>query len=246
MGFLNKIFKKADEPAPIDKTQLDVYPMIKDGHWPHLNRVKSFPLVTNGGGQPELAVIFAQDAGDGLEYLTTDDLQDQPVNDQYKKWQSNIDHYPFKLEAIFPELQNRVLFASGTLHASEKVFSAAFLEQACKALNTDKLVISIPRRSYLMVTSYHEDFNMMENFFRYHFDAWGHNDGTEPVTEMVFIADKNKLQYAVPLGFRINVYEKDGQFKLSYSTTDDLFDENNQINFQAIMEKKKIPVTLPV
>ncbi len=34
------------------------------------------------------------------------------------------------------------------------------------------------------------------------------------------------MQYR--LGFRINLYEKDGQTKLVYSTMDDLFDENDR------------------
>jgi hypothetical protein len=44
------------------------------------------------------------------------------------------------------------------------------------------------------------------------------------------------------LGFRINLYERDGQFKLVYSTLDELFNENGQIDFQSIMERNKIPV----
>lgn len=43
----------------------------------------------------------------------------------------------------------------------------------------------------------------------------------------------------------MNRYEKDGQRKLVYSTMADLFDEKDQINFQKIIGKNKIPVTLP-
>jgi hypothetical protein len=87
---------------------------------------------------------------------------------------------------------------------------------------------------------------MLENFFYFHFVAFREEDyGNEVITEMVFVADANKVEYAVPLGFRMNLYEKDGQRKLVYSTMDELFDEKGQVNFQKIIEKNKIPVTLP-
>ncbi len=69
--------------------------------------------------------------------------------------------------------------------------------------------------------------------------------GNEVITEMVFVADDQKVVYAVPLGFRINLYEKDGKTKLVYSTMDDLFDENDQINFQQIIERNKLKILYP-
>lgn len=97
-----------------------------------------------------------------------------------------------------------------------------------------------------MLTSYHEDFLTLEAFFHLHFIAFREEDyGNEVITEMVFVANRDKLQYAAPLGFRINMYEKDGQRKLVYSTMDELFDENDQINFQKIIEKNKVPISLP-
>jgi hypothetical protein len=113
-------------------------------------------------------------------------------------------------------------------------------------LNTDKLIISAPRRRCLMITSYHEDFQMLETFFQLHFIAYREEDyGNEVITEMVFVADDKKVEYAIPLGFRINLYEKDGKTKLVFSTMDDLFDENDQINFQQIIEKNKLKILYP-
>jgi len=247
MGFFDKLFKKqVAEPAAeeIDKSKVPVYPMIKRADWKGIDLVRSNSFL-NIGDKPELAIVFAQDAGDRFLYMTESDLQSPSVIENFKSWQKNIDAYPYEI-VLAASLGNRVFTASGEDHSAEKVLSPAFLAEACRALNTDRLVISIPRRRCLMVTSYYEDFPTLENFFRLHFLAWGEEDyGNEQISEMVFLADRNNIEYAVPLGFRINVYEKDGQFKLVYSTMDDLFNENDQIDFQKIMERSKMPITLP-
>ena len=245
MGFFKKIFgKPTPETSPIEKDKVPVYPMIKDARWQGTSLAVHYPFVKLGDNL-DLAIVFPQDAGDRFEYLTPHDLHNEAIKNNFEKWQSNIDQYPFEIES--PEqLKNRIIFASGQDHSAEKILSSAFLAEACRVLNTDKLIISTPRRRCLMITSYHEDFLMLETFFHLHFIAYREDDyGNEVITEMVFVADNKKVEYAVPLGFRINMYEKEGQRKLVYSTMDDLFDENDQINFQKVIEEKKIPVIYP-
>ncbi|NML23107.1 hypothetical protein HHL16_19675 [Pseudoflavitalea sp. G-6-1-2] len=249
MGIFKKLFGKTSAPSTpppspvssVEKDKVPVYPMIKDAGWQALQHAAHLPFVKIGDTL-NLAIVFPQDAGDRFEYITNADLNNEAIKENHKKWQANIDQYPFELE-ISQHLNKRVVFASGNDHSSEKIFSAEFLAAACKALNTDKLIISAPRRRCLMITSYHEEFQLLETFFHLHFIAWHEDDyGNEPITEMVFVADAGKVQYAVPLGFRINMYEKDGQRQLVYSTMDDLFAENGQINFQKIIERNKVPV----
>jgi len=247
VGFFDKLFKK-QEPVPvaqeIDKTQVPVYPMIKSADWRGIAHATSQPFVTVEG-QLNLAIVFAQDAGDRFEYITPPDLQKPGVQENFDRWQGNIDNYPYEI-VLSKAFDNQVATSSGEDHSAEKILSSAFLAEACEALKTDKLLISIPRRRCLMITGYYGDFNLLEDFFRLHFNAWKEDGyGNEVITEMVFLADKDKVTHAVPLGFRINVYEKDGQYKLTYSTMeDDLFEKVEQINFQNIMERRKIPVTL--
>lgn len=248
MGLFKRLFGKQAQPAPeireIEKDKVAVYPMIKSAEWKGTLRVKHLPFVTLEG-HLDLAIVFAQDAGDRFMYVTEEDLQDPAVKANFDQWQANIGNYPFEIE-ISERLDNRVIFASGEDHSSEKILSKEFLEQACKTLNTDKLIISVPRRRCLMITSYYEEFALLESFFHLHFIAWREEDyGNEVITEMVFVADRNKVEYAVPLGFRMNMYEKDGQRVLSYSTMDGLVDETGQINFQKIIERNKVPVVFP-
>ena len=83
-------------------------------------------------------------------------------------------------------------------------------------------------------------FPNLENFFFSHFSIWrATNLDDEIITEMVLIAEKDCITHVVPLGFRMNMYEKDGKRVLDYSTMDDLGDK---IDFQQIIENKKIAV----
>lgn len=248
MGFLKKLFGKSEttttKSPDLEKDKVPVYPMIKDARWKGMPYAVNYPFVKLND-TTDLAIVFAQDAGDRFEYITKADIDNEAIKENFNKWQQNINNYPFEIEGA-EDLKDRIIMASGEDHSSEKILSPAFLVEACKKLNTDKIIISTPRRRCLMITSYHEDFLMLETFFYLHFVAFREESyGNELITEMVFVADANQLQYAVPLGFRINLYEKDGRKKLTYSTSDDLFDENDQINFQKIIERNKIPVQLP-
>ena len=244
MGIFDKLFKKkVAEPAAeeIDKSKVPVYPMIKRADWKGAGFARSKPFL-NIGERPELSIVFAQDAGNSFLYITESDLLLPGVTENFKNWQKNIDAYTYEI-VLATSLGNRVFTASGEDHSAEKVLSPAFLAEACRALNTDRLIISMPRRRCLMVTSYYEDFQLLESFFRLHFVAWEEDDyGNEQISDMVFLANSNNIEYAVPLGFRIILYERDGQLKLVYSTMDELFNENGQIDFQRIMERNKIPV----
>ncbi|MGX5819497.1 hypothetical protein ACWKWU_14975 [Chitinophaga lutea] len=246
MGFFKNLFGKPSkpEPTPIEKDKVAVYPMIKDARWQGTSHSVHYPFVKIGD-TPDLAIVFAQDAGDRFQYITPEDLANEAVKANFEKWQQNIDAYLYEIE-LSDRYHQRIALASGEDHSAEKILSSAFLAEACQTLHTDKLIISAARRRCLAMTSYHEDFLMLESFFRLHFDIWRDEGyGNELITEMVFVADDKKVLFAVPLGFRINIYEKDGVYKLVYSTMDDLFDENGQINFQQIIEKNKIPVTYP-
>ena len=248
MGILKKLFGRpsdvAKELPQIEKDKVLVYPMIKDASWQGMPYVVLLPFVS-WDETSDLAIVFAQDAGDRFEYITKADIEDEAIKENFNKWQQNIDAYPFEFE--MPEMYDKRMIITNEIdHSAEKILSPAFLTAACKALNTDKLIISAPRRRCLALTSYYEDFLMLESFLYIHFCTWAEeSSGNEAITEMIFVAGADKVQYAVPLGFRMNLYEKDGQRKLVYSSMGDLFDENDQINFQSIIERRKIPISFP-
>jgi len=167
-------------------------------------------------------------------------MQNEEVKTQVNQWKNNIAAVDFEL--FSPESwHDRVYFNQPADFSNEKIFDPAFIAKACELLKTDKLIISIARRHRMQITNYYDDFQHLEDFFWSHFCIWrGENDlDDEVISEMVIVAEKNQITHIVPLGFRMNMYEKDGQRLLNYSTMDDFGDE---IDFQQIIEKNKIAV----
>lgn len=257
MGIFNKLFGEKTEPAFAvlsreAKEALPVLPVLKRTGQYGMSGAHTTPFVLTNNKDTALHIAFTQDVDGVFYYLTDNDLQNPAIHSQFLKWKENIDVYvfepylPAKLN-LLENMQGCIVFAAGYEHSAEKIFSASFLTTLCDSLKTDQLIISTPRRGLLMATSYQEEFMMLENFFYTHQDGWQNDtDGSEFITDMVFVANKTRILYAALPDFRINVYEKDGNYKISYSTTGELLEKDGNIHFQAMLERSKIDVIWPV
>ena len=226
------------------KSSRPVYPLIRNGNWPLLSQTWHQPLVTIKQ-HTALAIVFAQDGEEQPVYLTRDIVQ-HTLKESFRQWQQHIHDYPFEIE-LSARLENRVLFVSGGVYVTGKILSAGFLELAAEILQTDRLLISIPGRSYLMVTGFCEDFHLLEMFFRLHFHTWQgmaeHTD--EQITDMLFIANHNRLQYAVPPSFHAGLFEKAHMVATHDFPADNIPGAYPTFSLQEMMEHAKIPVHLP-
>lgn len=237
MGLLDKLFGTKKEVKPetenLDKRGFKVYPCIKSAQWPHLAMFYNVPL----GG--DLVLVFAQDINDRFHYLTKEEAEQREFQELLSCWRKNIQELSFDL--FSPQSwNNRVFFNQPGDFSNEKIFNPNFIKKACELLNTDKVVISISRRHRMQITSFYAEFLLMEDFLFSHFSIWRNSDlDDEVITEMVLIAEKDRITHIVPLGFRMNLYEKDGQRLLNYSAMDKIGDK---IDFQEIMEKNKIEI----
>ena len=233
MSIIKRLFGSKDRQAVIpdphkttaDKQAYAVYPRIRNADWKNLETVYYQPL----GG--DLVLTFVQDIDGRMEYITKEEAALlEPV---IHNWKNNITAVPFSLFST-DDWDGKVLFNEPGDFSNEKIFDPAFLQNACEQLKTDKLVISISRRYRTMLTSFHETFALLERFFYSHFTTWRDTElGGDAITEYVLLANTVLVTHIVPLGFRMNLYKKDGQKLLSYSTMDEIGDT---IDFQKIME----------
>lgn len=150
MGIFDKILgkKQHTDIQPLNKEakeSLPVLPVIKRDDWQGLSTAHAIPFVVADGREIDLFIVFAQDTGDRLHYLSKDDLKNSAILAQYNKWHKNIDEYRY--EPYMPETLNliskvdgRIVFAAGHHHSGEKIFSTAFLTDLCDMLNTDEII----------------------------------------------------------------------------------------------------------
>lgn len=225
---------KSEDEFPIEeKLKHKVFPRIKNIHSQNFDRIYHQPL----GG--DLTLTFVQDINDQIIYVQKPEVEH--LKHLIDEWQNNIAQVEFDL--FTTETWNGLIFFSEPGdYSNEKIFDPNFINTTCEKLNTDKIIISISRRHRMQVTNYRNDFEDGESFFYSHFSVWRNSELTdEVISEYVLIAEKNiGVIHIALMGFRMNMYEKEGRRLLSYSVFDD--SENpigDKIDFPAIIERRK-------
>lgn len=216
-----------------EKLQHKVYPRIKNTVSQNFDIVYHKPL----GG--DLTLTFIQDINDTIVYIQKSEV------DQLKhlidEWRNNISEVEYDLFTT-EGWNGLIYFNEPGDYSNEKIFDLKFIDAVCDKLNTDKVIFSISRRHRMQVTNYYNDFKDNESFFWSHFQVWRDSElSDEVLTEYILVGEKNKgILNIAHLGFRMNMYEKEGQYLLSYSVYDDgdnHFGENT--NFSEIIERRK-------
>ena len=220
-----------------EKLKHKVYPRIKNIESQNFDRVYHQPL----GG--DLTLTFVQDINDRITYIQ------KPESEQLKhlidEWKNNIKEIEYNLFTS-EEWNGLIYFNEPGDYSNEKIFDVNFINSACEKLNTDKVILSISRRHRMQITNYYNDFNDNENFFWSHFSVWRDSElSDEVITEYVLVGEKDKgVADIAHLGFRMNLYERDGNNILDYSVFDDGDSPiNDKIDFAEIIEKRKEMLT---
>lgn len=248
MSFFKNLFGKKTEPAqevkPIapeysidEKLKYKVYPRIKNINSQNFQHIYHKPL----GG--DLTLIFVQDINDRFSYIQKSEAEQ--LMHLIDEWQNNIQEVESELFTT-EELAGSIYFNEPGDYSNEKIFDPNFINYACEKLNTDKVIVSIARRHMLQVTNFYNDFKDNEMFFWRHFSAWRNSDlPDEVISEYVLIGEKDKgITDIVLMGFRMNAYEKDGKYVLSYSVFDDGDSPiGDKIDFAEIIERRKEKLT---
>jgi len=230
---------KIDEPEYTieEKLKHKVYPRIKNIESQNFDRVYHKPL----GG--DLTLTFVQDINDRLTYIQKTEVEQ--LKHLINEWENNIKEVEYDLFTT-EEWNGLIYFNEPNDYSNEKIFDLEFVNSVCNTLNTDKVVFSISRRHRMQVTSYYNDFKDNESFFWKHFSIWRDSSlSDEVISEYVLVGEKGKgVTDIAHLGFRMNLYERDGQYLLSYSVFDDGDSPiGDKIDFADIIEKRKEKIT---
>lgn len=209
MGIFNRIFGNGDAESDkrVEKVieQIKsgeikkIYPILKPGNWVGIKAGAVRKTLLGTPDNPELVIAYGYDAPTNFVFLMPQDLEgkdpDTIINEAFR----NIEEYQQDFE-VSTTLNGRVLLASGQDFSSEKILCKSHMMKAHELLKADELLVSIPRRRCMMITSRKEDRELLDLFIRLHKDAWGDDSyGNPPIINALFVIINGEIDGVIPL-----------------------------------------------
>ncbi|MFV0366306.1 MAG: hypothetical protein ACK5JS_07380 [Mangrovibacterium sp.] len=209
MGLFKRIFGKGDSESDkrvesdiekIETGQVNkVYPILKPGDWVGIKAGALKQTLFGTQEQPELVVAFGYDAPNNFVFLMPKDLEGKDLNQMLKNAYQNLEE--IESEFVVSETLNRqVLTASGQDFSSEKILCKGHMLKAHQLLNAKELLVSIPRRRCMMVTSRQVDKELLNTFVNLHNHAWEDDSyGNAPIMNSLFVVIDGLIDGIIPL-----------------------------------------------
>lgn len=209
MGIFDRIFGNGDAESDkrvekeIEQIKLGeikkIYPILKPGNWVGIKAGAVRKTLLGTPDNPELVIAYGYDAPTNFVFLMPQDLEgkdpDTIINEAFR----NLEEYRQEFE-VSATLNGRVLLASGQDFSSEKILCKSHMVKAHELLKADELLVSIPRRRCMMITSRKEDRELLDLFIRLHKDAWGDDSyGNPPIINALFVIINGEIDGVIPL-----------------------------------------------
>ncbi|MDW5289658.1 DUF1444 family protein [Formosa sp. PL04] len=170
-----------------------IYPILKPGNWIGLRAgaINSNLIQTEAG--PKVVIAYGMDTPDNFVFLTQQHLETMDSKQITNEAFNNLKHY--ETEFTYSEvLQNKVLTSSGKDFSSERILSEAHMLKAHAMLESDELLVSVPRRSCMMVVSRDSDEEILGAFLNLHKDAWEDESyGNAPIANILFTMKEGRI-----------------------------------------------------
>jgi hypothetical protein len=209
MGIFDRIFghgdSESDKRVEKELEQIKsgvikkIYPILKPGDWVGIKAGAVRKTLLGTPENPELVIAYGYDAPSNFVFLMPQDLEGKNPNEVINDAFRNIEEYQQEFE-ISTTLNGRVLLASGQDFSSEKILCKSHMMKAHELLKADELLVSIPRRRCMMITSRKEDRQLLDLFVRLHKDAWTDDSyGNPPIIDALFIVINGEIDGVIPL-----------------------------------------------
>lgn len=189
---------KKQEPAKsVQKRK--VYPILKPGDWVGL-RVGSLNWVMFGSDEdPKLVVAYGYDTPENFVFLMPRDLEGTSLKDVSSSAYQNLEEFPSDFEKI-ATLDGQVLTASGGDYSSEKILCKSHLMKAHELLESEELLISIPRRTVMYVTFRDADQDVLDEFMKIHYHTWNDDSyGNARIMNSLFVVKDGEIKGLIPM-----------------------------------------------
>lgn len=198
--------KVIDEPNPT-LTDGDILPVLISSKTKEFNLVNEFTAIFHEREDNYSNVIIAYVMLDKanidktneaeLVHIKTSDKDENFYHMLAGNGQRNLDNFKMPFEFWNPtdeNLEYRVLSCKKSFFASEKIMSKKHMLEANKLLNTDELLVSIPRRELIFVCNKNIDKAHYSHFLNMHaYMVLQENEDLEFLCEDIFIVKNGEI-----------------------------------------------------
>ncbi|MEP5255035.1 MAG: DUF1444 family protein [Winogradskyella arenosi] len=176
-----------------------IYPILKPGDWVGLKAgALSSTLIPSEDGA-EVVIGYGMDTPDNFVFLTKQHLETMDAKQITQEAFTNLEAYDTDFEFV-EALNNKALASSGNDFSSERILSKAHMLKAHAMLEADELLVSIPRRTCMMVMSKTADEDTVNKFVYLHNHTWNDDSfGNAPIINALFVVKEGTIVGHIPL-----------------------------------------------
>lgn len=179
------------------KKEIKVYPIIKPGDWPGIQAGVIKNILIGTEEKPRVVIAFGYDAPDNFHFLTPDNLNGANPDALKGVAFRNIEELT---QEFVPILDGEILLSSGKDFSSEMIFNEKHMTKAQEFLNTNELLISIPRRSCMSITSLNVEGDAKVVFDSLHTQIWEDDShGNAPIMNYYFVVIDGMIKRMIPI-----------------------------------------------
>lgn len=209
MGLFKKVFGKEDKEADkrvekeIEQIQSGeinmIYPILKPGDWVGIEAGCVKQTLFGTPEDPRLVVGFGYDAPTNFVFLMHSDLEGKDPNQVLNDAYTNLENFEQGFEKSETE-HGKILTASGKDFSSEKILCNSHMMKAHELLGADELLVSIPRRTCMMIVPRNSSDELIDTFAKLHNYAWEDDSyGNAPIMNALFVVKNGDIDGLIPL-----------------------------------------------
>ncbi|MBU2996771.1 hypothetical protein KO500_10010 [Cellulophaga baltica] len=176
-----------------------IYPILKPGNWGGLRAGAVSSTLIGDNENPQVVVGYGYDTPENFVFLTNQDLKtmdgNQIIADSFKNLEEFVTDFEYS-EAF----ENKLLTSSGRDFSSERILSVNHMLKAHKMLESEELLVTIPRRTCMMVISRDAENKLLNAFVNFHQQAWEDDSyGNAPIANMLYVVKEGNIVGTIPL-----------------------------------------------
>lgn len=155
-----------------------IYPILKPGDWIGVKAGAVQQTLLGTAENPKVVIGYGYDAPSNFVFLNFSEYPDQNALKQViAEAYENLHAYEVELNYVVP---NKVVIIDGLDFCSEKILDVRFMKAIQEEMGGKELLVSIPRRRCMMITTAFDEQAIRDQFLSVHQDTWNDDSYGNP------------------------------------------------------------------